>query len=104
MAATMQSSMATVTFTDNGDGTITAFSVNGNGGTCTLKSTLNGDSYTLETSPPQSCTNNGVTNTYTSGGGTLSPDGMTITRSSTFTRTGANLAASGVGASTCTRM
>jgi hypothetical protein len=104
MAPKTNSFTATVTITDNGDGTITADSVNGNGGTCTLTSTVRGSSYSLETNPPQSCTNNGVTNTYTSGGGTLSADGMTITRSSSFTVSGTNLAGSGTGASTCTRM
>jgi hypothetical protein len=104
MAPKTNSYSGTVTFTDNGDGTITADSVNDNGATCTLTSRLRGTSYTVETDPPQSCTNNGVTNTYTSGGGTLSADGMTLTRSSSFTVSGANLAGTGTGASTCTRM
>jgi hypothetical protein len=104
MAPKTNSYAGTVTFTDNGDGTLTADSVNDNGATCTLKSTVSGTAYTLETNPPQSCTNNGVTNTYTSGGGTLSADGMTLMRSSSFTVSGANLAGTGTGASTCTRM
>lgn len=106
---------STVTIVDNGDGTVTATSNPPDGGiTCSLKSTVSGDTLTLVTGGQSCANNNGTTEIYTSGSATLSGNMYTASKAYTFSGTvaetndaGASMqvmvAGSGTASSTCTR-
>jgi hypothetical protein len=68
---------ATMTITDDGDGTVTATLTADSGPTCTRKLTVSGDTATLESG--QSCTFEGLTFTYTSGSAMLSGTSFIVT-------------------------
>lgn len=73
---------ATVTITDDGDGTVTSTLATDAGEACTRKFTVSGDTATLESG--QSCTFQGLTFTYTSGTATLSGTSYVVTTSLTL--------------------
>jgi hypothetical protein len=103
------SDSSTVTFTDDGTGNITGVHVTAGAPTCTLRSHLNADGKSTTLTPGQTCmTSLGNTLTYTMGGSTLdSPTTYTGTSSWTDsgkTTTGAALAGTGSGTSSCTKM
>jgi hypothetical protein len=101
---------ATVSHTDDGNGNITTVRNPIDAGPpCTLHSTLSADGNSLTLKPGQTCsTANGGTVSYTSGSSSLNSDG-TYTSNSTWTLNGttakgAPLVGTGTGNNTCTKM
>ncbi|MGD0525501.1 MAG: hypothetical protein ABSE49_10175 [Polyangiaceae bacterium] len=115
-AATTDAYTDDVTITSNGDGTQTASSLPADGGAspCVTKSTVSGDTSTLETGT--TCMNaNGTTTTWTGGSATLTSSTTfmanrtyTFSGSVTYTPDGGSptqvqVAGSGMSSGTCTK-